>query len=40
MLTTVNTASSNSAVVPPSAGTSPTNEISAKASSVVKPMAM
>ena len=35
-LTTVNTHSSSSAVVPPSAGTSPTKEISAKASSVVK----
>ena len=39
MFTTVKTQSSSSAVVPPSAGTSPTKVISAKASSVVKPIA-
>jgi hypothetical protein len=38
-LTTVKTQSSSSAVVPPSAGTSPTKPIRAKASSVVKPIA-
>ena len=40
MLTTVKTQSNSSAVVPPSAGTSPTKVIRPKASRVVKPIAM
>jgi hypothetical protein len=39
MFATVNTQSSSKAVVPPSAGISPTNVIRRKASSVVKPIA-
>ena len=39
-LTTVNTHSSNSAVVPPSCGTEPTKVIRPNASSVVKAMAI